>query len=126
MKHKVIVETSQNDRPRDHEMSVAIILADYFNADVTFLRPGRQKTPDLSISGVHWEIKSPLGNGKKTIENNLRSARKQSVNIIIDLSRTDMHYHKAFARIRAYLNLQNHQIKHLKLVTKTHKVIDIL
>ncbi len=62
-------------------MLVAILLAEHFKHDVIFLRPGTLRTPDLNIGGVLWEIKSPLGSGKKTMENNLRSARKQSVNI---------------------------------------------
>ncbi len=126
MKYKVIVETTQKDHPKDHEMSVALLLAEHFKMDVIFLRPGHQKTPDLDIGGVRWEIKSPLGNGKKTMENNLRSARKQSSNIVIDLNRTPMNYYKAVARINAYLKTQNHSITHLKIVTKSLKVIDIL
>lgn len=107
-------------------MLVAILLADYFKTDVMFLRPGCHKTPDLDIGGVLWEVKSPMGNGKKTMENNLRSARKQSLNIVIDLRRTDMNYHNARARINFYLTTENHHIRQLKVVTKSQKVIDIL
>lgn len=126
MNYKVIVETGQKDYPHDHEMSVALLLAEYFKMDVIFLRPGHQKTPDLDIDGTLWEIKSPLGNAKKTMENNLRSARKQSSNIIIDLSRTHMNYHKAISRVNAYLRTENHNITQLKIVTKSLKIIDIL
>lgn len=126
MKYKIIVDTSKNNRPKDHEMLVAILLAEYFKRDVIFLRPGVLGTPDLNIDGVLWEIKSPLGNSKKTIENNLRSARKQSSNIVIDLSRTSMNYYKAVSGIKAYLNTNNHDIKQLKVVTKSKKIIDIL
>jgi hypothetical protein len=78
-KYEVIVKTDVNNRPKDHEMSAALILANYyFKTDVVFLRPLANHTPDLDVNGIKWEIKSPMGNGKKTIDNNFRMARKQS------------------------------------------------
>ena len=70
MKYQVIISTDLQDRPKDQELSAALILAEYFKSDVIFLRPQKDKTPDIDIGGVHWEIKSPKGDGKKTIENN--------------------------------------------------------
>ena len=79
MKYKVIVETGVIDRPQDHEIKAALIVANgYFKSEVVFLRQSTYSTPDIDVNGDKWEIKSPLGNGKKTIENNLRAARKQS------------------------------------------------
>lgn len=126
IKYKVIVKTSVRDCPKDHEMSAAILLANYFRADVIFLRPGHQKTPDLQIGSSMWEIKSPSGDGKKTMENNLRTARKQSKNIVVDLNRCKMNYYKAHARINFYLKTEAHGIKHLKLITKSKKIVDII
>lgn len=85
---------------KDHELSAALILAEYFKADVIFLRPQLDKTPDIAVGEVRWEIKSPKGDSKKTIENNFRTARKQSLNIVIDLRRIKMHQQKAVARIQ--------------------------
>jgi len=42
-------------------------------------------------------LKSPLGNGKKTIENNMRTARKQSKNLAMDFSRMKLHQTKALS-----------------------------
>jgi hypothetical protein len=78
------------------------------------------------VRGVRWEIKSPVGNGKKTIDNNLRAAHKQSRNVVLDLRRTKLHQSKALARIAHYLASGPHQITYLKLITKSRKVIDIL
>ncbi len=36
-----------------------------------------------------WEIKSPKGKSSRTIENNLRLALQQSLNIVLDLRRMD-------------------------------------
>jgi hypothetical protein len=126
MKYQVIVKTELADVPKGHELSAALILAYHFKSDVTFLRPQTDKTPDIDVKGTKWEIKSPRGNSKKTIENNLRTARKQSENIVIDLSRSKMHITRAIARTRFYLRTEAHDIKRLKIITKTQKIIDIM
>ena len=126
MKYEVIINTSLADSPKEHELSAALILAYHFKSDVIFLRPERKKTPDIDINGVKWEIKSPRGNGKKTIDNNLRTARKQSYNIVLDLRRVKLHQNKAMIRINYYLYAGPHKIKHLKIITKSKKIIDVL
>lgn len=126
MKYEVIIKTDLADSPKEHELSAAVILAYHFKSDVVFLRPGRKKTPDIDVKGVLWEIKSPRGNGKKTIDNNLRTARKQSHNIVLDLRRVKLHQNKATTRINYYLSAGPHKINSLKIITKTRKVIDIL
>ena len=125
-KYNVIVQTDLVDIPKDHELSAALILAYHFKTDVIFLRPERKKTPDVDVNGTKWEIKSPRGNGKKTIDNNLRAAHKQSRNIVLDLRRAKLHQSKAIARINYYLSAGPHKIEHLKIITKTQKIIDIL
>jgi hypothetical protein len=125
-KYNVIVHTDLVDAPKDHELSAALILAYHFKTDVLFLRPEQKKTPDIDINGTKWEIKSPTGNGKKTIDNNLRAAHKQSRNIVLDLRRVKLHQTRALARINYYLSAGPHKIQHLKIITKTRKVIDIL
>ena len=125
-KYKVIVKTELVDVPKEHELSAALILAYHFKAEVIFLRPERKKTPDIDVNGIKWEIKSPTGNGRKTIDNNLRAAHKQSRNIVLDLRRIKLHQSKVVARINYYLSAGPHKIKHLKIITKAQKVIDIL
>jgi hypothetical protein len=125
VKYKVIVDTSPADAPQEHEMAAALIVAAHFKTDITFLRPGKYRTPDLDVNGEKWELKSPIGDGKKTMENNLRSAKQQSKNIIIDLGRCKMHQLKAISRINYFLSRQS-AIKKVKLITKSQKVLDIL
>lgn len=124
IKYEIIIKTDLKDRPKDHELSVALILADYFRSDVVFLRPEIDKTPDIEVGAVRWEIKSPRGDGKKTIENNFRTARKQSLNIVIDLRRIKMHQSRATARINFFLSKQN-TLKKVLIITKSNKVIEI-
>lgn len=125
-KYQVIVQTDLVDVPKEHELSAALILAYHFKTDVIFLRPETKKAPDIDVNGTKWEIKSPTGDGKKTIDNNLRAAHKQSRNIVLDLRRAKLHQSKAVARIKYYLSAGPHKIKHLKIITKTRRIIDIL
>lgn len=125
-KYEVIIKTNLVDRPEDHELSAALILANYFKTDIVFLRPETHKAPDIDVSGVRWEIKSPRGNGKKTIDNNFRTARRQSRNIVLDLRRIKMHKSKAIARINHYLSAGPHGLKKVIIIDKVGRVVEIL
>lgn len=126
MKYRVILETDFRNRPKEHELSAAILIADFFQTDIIFLRPTCQHTPDLEINNIRWELKSPLGDGKNTIKNNLHGARKQSVNIIIDLRRIKMHQAKAIANIKHYLTSHHTQIRRLIVITKSEEILELL
>jgi len=126
-RYEVIVNTSVTDRPKDHEMKAALIVANnHFRADVVFLRPEIYKTPDLEVSSVKWELKSPLGQGKKTIENNMRAARRQSKNLIIDFGRMKLHQTKALTNIRYYIQKYPRQFERIIIITKSGEIIEIL
>lgn len=81
---KVIIQYGALVYP--HEKRVAFLLAKTGH-DITFLPVGINKSPDILYRGKKWEIKSPTGSKRRTLENNLRAALKQSNNIIIDLVR---------------------------------------
>ncbi len=81
---KVIIQQGALIQP--HELKVGELLA-RTGSDVTFLAVGVGKSPDIMFRGKKWEIKSPKGSKRRTIENNIRVALKQSSNIILDLSR---------------------------------------
>jgi len=44
-----------------------------------------QRTPDILLNGIAWEIKTPLGNGSRTIENSIRSSKHQSPRLVLDI-----------------------------------------
>lgn len=75
-------------KPEEHEKRVAQILADYFNCNVTFVKTEIIKTADLNIRGKIWELKSPIGNSKHTIQHQFNRANKQSKYLVIDCFRT--------------------------------------
>ena len=124
MNHKIIFEGQSRKQLRFHEVNAILLLLDYFETDITCINPGSGKTPDIRIKGIEWELKSPKGDGIKTIENILKKATKQSNNIILDFSRTKMNGNQALSRTKHYLHNNKHGIKKLIIITKNHKVID--
>ena len=124
MSNKIIFEGQSRKQLRFHEINAILLLLDYFDTDITCINPGTGKTPDLKINGIEWELKSPQGDGIKTIENILKKATKQSKNIILDFSRIKMNGNQALSRTKYYLHSNKHEIKKLIIITKNHKVID--
>lgn len=124
MSHKIVFEGQSRKQLRFHEVNAILLLLDYFDTDITCINPGFGKTPDIRIKGIEWELKSPQGNGIKTIENILKKATKQSNNIILDFSRIKMNSNQALSRTRYYLHNNKHRIQRLIVITKNHKVID--
>lgn len=73
--------------PEKHEYETAKYLADR-GFDIVFIKPSNVKgsnSPDFTVCGKMWETKYPTGRNKRTFEDNLRKAMKQSRNIIFDL-----------------------------------------
>lgn len=124
-RYQVIIKTLPQDAPRDFEVSAALLMADYFKADVIFLRPMPLKSPDLRIKNETWELKSPRGNSKNTIHNIFVTSRRQSYNIVIDLRHCKMNQRKAFSRIRDVYNKRRRRKCKLKIITKEGQIVDI-
>ena len=125
-KYRVILEDGIAPIPQKHEISAAQALAKYAKSDILMLKRGINTSPDLKILKTHqrWELKSPIGDGKRTISNNLRAASHQSDKVILDLSRCKLPTNQAIARINEYMRNNNSKIKKLLIVRKDKKVID--
>lgn len=125
--YSVITPTSLKQKPTSLEYTIAEIVADFFQSNVRFIEPSILRAPDLYVTKTRktWEIKNIRGNSKRTIANNLRSAKYQSQNIIIPLLSTEMTPAQAKGRITEYLNTGATNIQHILLVTKSEKVIEI-
>lgn len=110
------------------EKRVADYVAIHLGLDVLFLVPNRQKgtsTPDIEMAGLRWEIKSPSGKSSRTIENNLRSALRQSANIILDLRQMDGRIPTKKLLLDAehrFINAK--KISRLIVITKEQKHVD--
>ena len=116
------------DPPKPHELHAAKIVADHFQSDLIFIRKTVGSTPDLRIKRTNqvWELKSPLGNGKRTISNNLREASSQSDKIILDLTRCKMNNARALSRVNGFLESGDAHIKKLLVIDKMEKVLVFL
>lgn len=128
MGYRIIQDLSEPDPPKEHEKHAARILAEYFKSDLVFIRKGPSSSPDIKVVRTNqvWELKSPLGNGKRTIANNLRRASSQSNFIVLDLSRCKMNNQNALTRIRGFLISGDAHIKKLLVIEKGGKVVDFL
>ena len=110
--------------PTDKELIVAGIIVNK-GYNVSFIPVGELHSPDVHFDGKDWEIKSPEGNSSKTINNIIRRALHQSPNIIIDLQFIKIPEEKAIRDIKTQISLTK-SIKHLWIVTKKRKIIELL
>lgn len=120
--NKIIIPSDIKPYPSDHEISAALLLAKYFNTNVTFIKRSHLHTADFLIKNQPWEHKSPTGNSKRTIQNNLRKADHQSPRVVIDLRHSKISETQAINRIQFILS-KTHKIKHLLVITKSNKIL---
>lgn len=127
MKSSRVIVPSSNTPPENHELDIASLISTHFNCVVEFLIPStsyKQKTPDFVMNGLMWEIKSPKGVSKKTIEKQIRIALKQSRNIIIDTRRTKLTDVTITKELLKLLN-NYRKINKLLLINKRNDVVII-
>ena len=82
-----------------------------------------QHTPDVVIYNVRWEMKSPTGETKNTIKNNIQNALRQSTYVILDLRRIKRPMEKCMNEIEREFK-ENKKIKRILVITKTGKLLD--
>lgn len=127
-KYKILLELGLEPVPSKHELNAAKHIANYFESDLLFLRRSPNSSPDLLVKKTNqvWELKSPIGNGKRTIANNLREASHQSKNVILDLSRCKMCNDNALVRVRGFLKSGDSTLRKLLIIDKSGRVLDFL
>ena len=123
-KFNIVIPVDMKPRPKINEETAAIILAVNFNCDVIFIETGNHGTPDLSINGIDWELKSPIGNSKNNIRMNMREAGNQSANIIIDLRRSKIHQTRDLGYINPYMSTSK-KLKNVLVITKSKQILTI-
>lgn len=107
----------------EHATIKVLLLAGY---NIQLIPPVQEKglkTPDLTIDGVPWEMKAPIGNGKRTVQNTLIRAGKQSENIIIDLRRSKMPENQAIRDFEKEF-FATKKLKQMKIITKKEEILD--
>lgn len=126
-KYTIHVEDSRNSEPRAHERQAAEKIAEFFKSDLVFMRRAASKTPDLYVlkTNARWELKSPTGGSKHTVQNNLRGIDLQSENVILDLSRAKLSDKQGISRAKEFIENESSRIKRLKVLTKDGNLVDI-
>ena len=124
---KGIIDISELDIPPEkHELLAAKYFAD-LGKDIVFIRPSDGEgihRPDFRMDGVEWELKSPTGRSKRTIENNFRDAVKQSRYIIFDLRRIQLTDDMSVKQIKKEFSVRKY-LKRLLIIHKDGTLEDI-
>ena len=110
---------------QEHEWNTVKLFLE-MGYDISLIPPiegKRVNTPDMDMSGVIWEMKSPEGKSRNTIKHTFQNAGKQSGNLIIDLQRCKLMDEEALKDIQYHFNISK-RIKRLKVVTKDKKILD--
>jgi hypothetical protein len=84
--------------------------------DIEFLVQGIH-TADIVIDGLLWEIKCPTGKEKRTIDNNFKTASKQSENLIFDLRKIRLSEEQCLSKLKIELRSRSN-IKRLLVISK--------
>lgn len=83
----------------------------------------KAKTPDFMMDGKAWEIKSPQGKSRVTVEHAFKRAAKQSENIIIDLRRTKIPTDQTKTALEKLFG-SSRRIRNLKVITREQQLLD--
>ncbi|MBR0465234.1 hypothetical protein IJJ02_00355 [Candidatus Saccharibacteria bacterium] len=126
IKRGVVNYSKLNTPPEKHERMTANYFADRgFN--VVFIKPSSIKgtnSPDFEMDGKIWETKSPIKYSKRSFEDNLKKAVKQSKNVIFDLRRLSKFDEKIYLKeLRKWSGLRG--VKTLIVITKDGRVLTI-
>ncbi len=108
-----------------HENKTVVFFTE-MGYDVELIPPSnipKTKTPDFIMNNIAWEMKSPQGKSKETLGHIFKRAKKQSENIIIDLTRIKLSEDIAIKEIKRRF-AQTKSCKRLKIITKDHKLLE--
>lgn len=124
MSGKVDISKLKNP-PEKHELATARYFAE-LGYEVEFIPPNntpKMHTPDIVMNGVAWEIKSPIGKSKRTIEQSFRKAVLQSRYIIFDLRRANLHETQCINELKHRFNTKTY-VKRLLIIKKDGELLE--
>ena len=108
-----IPAASVREAPSEHEVLTALRLAEE-GVDVLFRIDSREKgvkNPDVEMNQQVWELKAPTGQGKNTVDSQMKRAGKQTERLVLDLRRSELDDKKSIWDVR-----QGMQGRHLTQV----------
>jgi len=100
-----------------HELDIVQKLL-YFGSDIACKQESNvpyEHTADIVWRNEVWELKGITGSSRHTVRNNLKKAKKQSQNIVLDISESNIQIQSAI----------NHSIDRMKDSRKIRKVFII-
>lgn len=109
-----------------HEYATLTVLTDD-GQDIELLKPSLTKyvkTGDFVMLGLAWEMKSPVGNSKSTMEHVFQKAAHQAPNIVIDLRRTKISDRSAIASLKK-LFITSRSVRNLWIITKKTEIMKL-
>jgi hypothetical protein len=112
--------------PEDHELATVKVLSE-LGFTVKFISVTRSKgakTPDIDVEGEAWEMKAPLGNGKKTVEHQLNRAGKQAHNVLLDTRRTKMPDTVFVTQVARFFRGSS-TLKKVRIILKTNELFEM-
>lgn len=121
---KGILKTN-NVHLEDHEYRTVKLLIEN-GYDIELIPTSQIKglrTPDISINGVLWEIKSPIGSSKNTAKHTIQNASHQASNIIVDLRRCGLSPEQAIKDLKKHFDYSR-RLKRMKIITKDEIILD--
>ena len=108
-----------------HENEVVVFFTE-LGYDVELIPPSnspKSRTPDFMMGGVAWEMKSPQGKSKISLEHIFKKATRQSENIIIDLSHSKLKEEVSIKEIEKRFS-QTNSCRKLKIITRSRKLLE--
>ena len=110
-----------------HEYKTVVFLTE-LGFNIELIKPThtpKMKNPDLMMGGVIWEMKCPQGKSWKTVEQNFKTAAKQSDNILFDLRKYKGKEDIAIKCLERRF-YQTNKCRKLKIITKSQKILDFV
>ena len=83
-----------------------------------------QRTADILMGGVVWEMKSPEGDGKNNMRNTFQNAAGQSNSIIIDLRRSKLSTDQCLKELKWHFG-QSKRVRRLSIITKENLLVEL-
>lgn len=110
--------------PQKHELHTARFFSE-MGYDIIFIRPSNipdNHRPDFVMNGIEWEVKSPTGRSRHSIEKRYSDAKTQSGNIIFDLRRCNLSDKECISVLQK--QFYAHHSKRLLIITKSEKLLE--
>lgn len=113
--------------PEKHELDTLLVFTElgYDVELVPISLTPHAKSPDAVIGGKTWEMKSPIGHSKNTLEHCFKKAARQSENIIIDLRRTKIDDQIAISQLKNQF-YHSKRVKHMKIISQKGEILDFV